>query len=77
MNFNKPEDDLNAEFRNGSVLKKKIVERADKKIKRDENKHIDPDNVFNGFRKNKKLYKGTKLKKKLEDKPKLELNVSY
>ena len=77
MNFNKPEDDLNSEFKNGSVLKKKIVERVDKKIKRDENKHIDPDNVFNGFRKNKKLYKGTKLKKKLEDKPKLELNVSY
>ena len=58
MNFNKPEDDLNAEFRNGSVLvKKKIVEQAEKKIKRDENKHIDPDNVFNGFKRTRNSIK--------------------
>ena len=77
MNFNRPEDSINDEYRTGSVLKKKVVEKAEKKLKNNENRHIDPDNVFNGFKKNKKLYKGTKLKKKVEDKQNIDMKMSY
>jgi len=77
MNFNRPEDSINEEYRTGSVLKKKVVEKAEKKLKNNENRHIDPDNVFNGFKKNKKLYKSTKLKKKIEEKQNIDMKMSY